>query len=201
MKNNHIFVLRFFLSVLFFLGFSQAQFLYDPEPPANMAFVRLVNSDDKTFNLTVGEADFGKIESFSITKYRTVSQGDYKILASTVKISQGKFYTLVKQGDKIVVFEDSSSVKSKALLSVYNLSKNSISLKTDDGKVTVFQDIGKNLQKTQAVNAIKVGFSIFNGMIKIYSIPPVQLERDKVYCFFVFSDSKSMFIVSETQKN
>jgi hypothetical protein len=49
--------------------------LYDPDPPAGSAFVRVVNGTAEATTAALGERDFGSVASHSATQYRVVQQG------------------------------------------------------------------------------------------------------------------------------
>jgi len=199
------FVNRFTLAFLLGFGSVSAQLLYDPEPSANSAFVRVLNVLDFAQKVDLGGLTFDSIQALSVTPYRSIPQGKQLFTFMGKKIGLSfvgqKFYTVVVRENNPVVFEDAASSRTKALISLYNLSQlETVSLKTDDNKVTVIADVKPNVVKSQFVNAIKIGFLIVHNSKKFMGFPVLQLERNMSYSIFVFSPTKAIWMINSTQK-
>jgi alginate O-acetyltransferase complex protein AlgF len=183
-----------------------AQGLYDPEPPANSAFVRVINAGSGELKPGIDNVAYGAVGGFNASAYRVIPQGAHKLAAGAankeVNVLAKRFYSVVVNGGDVTVLEDPANPgQTKAGLAIYNLSKiGSIALKTDDGKTTVVDGVAPGTVKSQAVNAIKVGLAAFNGSSKIASFPAVQLERGSTYSTIVFSESKAVWVRSSTAK-
>lgn len=99
------------------------------------------------------------------------------------------------QNSNPILLEDMISSRTKALISVYNLSPlESVSLRTDDDKVAVIVDVKPNTVKSQFVNAIKIGFLMTQNTKKLTVFPALQLERGMSYSVFVFSPTKAIWV-------
>ena len=183
-----------------------AQGLYDPEPPANSAFVRVINAGTGEVKAGIDAVAYGAVAGQNASAYRVIPQGAHKLSAGAankeVNVLAKRFYSVVVNGSDVTVLEDPANPgQTKASLAIYNLSKiSSIALKTDDGKTTVVDGVAPGTVKSQAVNAIKVGLAAFNGSNKIASFPAVQLERGSTYSTIVFSESKAVWVRSSTAK-
>jgi alginate O-acetyltransferase complex protein AlgF len=183
-----------------------AQGLYDPEPPANSAFVRVINAGTGEVKAGIDAVAYGAVAGQNASAYRVIPQGGHKLAAGAankeVNVLAKRFYSVIVNGSDVTVLEDPANPgQTKAGLAIYNLSKiSSIALKTDDGKTTVVNDVAPGTVKSQAVNAIKVGLAAFNGSSKIASFPAVQLERGSTYSTIVFSESKAVWVRSSTAK-
>jgi alginate O-acetyltransferase complex protein AlgF len=183
-----------------------AQGLYDPEPPANSAFVRVINAGTGEVKAGIDAVAYGAVAGQNASAYRVIPQGGHKLAAGAankeVNVLAKRFYSVIVNGSDVQVLEDPANPgQTKAGLAIYNLSKiSSIALKTDDGKTTVVNDVTPGTVKSQAVNAIKVGLAAFNGSSKIASFPAVQLERGSTYSTIVFSESKAVWVRSSTAK-
>ena len=183
-----------------------AQGLYDPEPPANSAFVRVINAGSGELKPGIDAVSYGAVAGFNASAYRVIPQGAHKLAAGAankeVNVLAKRFYSVIVNGGDVQVLEDPANPgQTKAGLAIYNLSKiSSIALKTDDGKTTVVDGVAPGTVKSQAVNAIKVGLAAFNGSSKIASFPAVQLERGSTYSTIVFSESKAVWVRSSTAK-
>ena len=183
-----------------------AQGLYDPEPPANSAFVRVINAGSGELKPGIDSVAYGAVGGFNASAYRVIPQGTHKLAAGAankdVNVLAKRFYSVIVNGSDVQVLEDPANPgQTKAGLAIYNLSKiGSVALKTDDGKTTVVDGVTPGTVKSQAVNAIKVGLAAFNGSGKIASFPAVQLERGSTYSTIVFSESKAVWVRSSTAK-
>jgi alginate O-acetyltransferase complex protein AlgF len=183
-----------------------AQGLYDPEPPANSAFVRVINAGSGEVKAGIDAVAYGAVAGQNASAYRVIPQGAHKLAAGAankeVNVLAKRFYSVIVNGSDVTVLEDPANPgQTKAGLAIYNLSKiASVALKTDDGKTTVVDGIAPGTVKSQAVNAIKVGLAAFNGSSKIASFPAVQLERGSTYSTIVFSESKAVWVRSSTAK-
>jgi alginate O-acetyltransferase complex protein AlgF len=183
-----------------------AQGLYDPEPPANSAFVRVINAGSGGLKAGIDAVSYGSVGGFDASAYRVIPQGAHKLSAGgaskDVNVLAKRFYSVVVNGSDVQVLEDPANPgQTKAGLAIYNLSKiASVALKTDDGKTTVVASVAPGTVKSQPVNAIKVALAAFNGSSKIAGFPAVQLERGSTYSTIVFSESKAVWVRSSTAK-
>jgi alginate O-acetyltransferase complex protein AlgF len=194
------------LTVTASLATVTAQGLYDPEPPANSAFVRVINAGTGEVKAGIDAVAYGAVAGQNASAYRVIPQGAHKLAAGAankeVNVLAKRFYSVIVNSSDVQVLEDPANPgQTKAGLAIYNLSKiSSIALKTDDGKTTVVDGVAPGTVKSQAVNAIKVGLAAFNGSSKIASFPAVQLERGSTYSTVVFSESKAVWVRSSTAK-
>ncbi len=176
---------RLFLA-LFVAGTAFAQDgLYDPAPPANSAFVRVAGMPTATLGGKAVTAQPG-----AASAYVVIPQGDFAAkvgaASSTLKAEAGKFYTVVSIGGKLALLtDDAASNRAKALLTVYNLSKSSVDLKTADGKTTVVTAIKSGASGSRAVNGITVDLSAFAGAKALGTVKSVKLERGNAYALVV----------------
>jgi alginate O-acetyltransferase complex protein AlgF len=187
-----------------------AQGLYDPEPPANSAFVRVINAGSGEVKAGIDAVAYGAVAGQNASAYRVIPQGAHKLAAGAankdVNVLAKRFYSVIVNGSDVTVLEDPANPgQTKAGLAIYNLSKMaSIALKTDDGKTTVVDGVVPGSVKSQAVNAIKVSLAAFNvsskSESKIAAFPAVQLERGSTYSTIVYSESKAVWVRSSTAK-
>lgn len=180
------------LSTILLLTSAAAQEgLYDPAPPANSAYVRAFNLDSSSNGLTVDRKDFGKINPLAASAYLILPEGRHNAVVNkdsqSVQFTAGKYYTLLLKGEKIQVLEDDRNTnRAKALITLYNLTDTrNITLRTADGKATVFKEVEIGQNKSQAVNGIKVALSVLNGSAVVQAFKETQLERGASYSVFV----------------
>ncbi len=172
--------------------------LYDPAPPANSAFVRVINAPAATLGGKAVTAQPG-----AASPYVVVPQGDFAArvgtLSSTLKAEAGKFYTVITTGGKLALLLDQAADnRAKALLTVYNLSKSSIDLKTADGKTAVVAAVKPGASGSRAVNGITVDLSAFVGDKALGTVKAVKLERGNAYALVV--TETGMTVTASTTK-
>lgn len=135
------FMLAGVASLVMMAGVVQAndQQLYDPAPPADAAFVRVVNGTANAVDVTVGSAAYAKVAKGAAATYQIVKEGEYKpsvvVAGKTseeagLKVAAGKYYTLAVVSDAadadgvaLKEMEDAQmSNPAKAYVYFYNLS-------------------------------------------------------------------------------
>jgi alginate O-acetyltransferase complex protein AlgF len=148
--------------------------LYDPEPPADSAYVRVVRATGSgTVALSVdGEVRVAKLESASASDYMVIGAGHHVLAATGVGRKEAEFSTAVNviagramtiaytdAGKAPLIFEDKANAnKLKAILAVYHLADKSgvVDIRSADGKVSVFSQLATNTSRSLMVNPIKI---------------------------------------------
>lgn len=173
--------------------------LYDPAPPANSAFVRVLNAPTATLGTKVVIAQKG-----AASPYVVIPQGDFTAKLGTVsgklKVDAGNFYSVVVNNGKLMLLTDQSADnRAKAVLTIYNLTKtSSVDLKTADGKTTVVSAIKSGESGSRAVNGITVDLSAFDGAKAVGTLKGVKLERGSSYAL-VLTDAGLTLTTSTTK--
>ena len=173
--------------------------LYDAAPPANSAFVRVLNAPtailaDKYVTASKGAA----------SPYVVIPQGDFTAkvgnISSKLKVEAGNFYSLISSGTTLVLLADQAATnKAKALLTIYNLSKsNSVDLKTADGKTSVVSGVKAGSSGSRAVNGITVDLTAFDGIKALGTVKGLKLERGSAYALVV-TDAGMIVTTSSTK--
>lgn len=161
--------------------------LYAPTPPANSAFVRLVNTQTKQ----VGAYQVFKAGS------QTLSLGG---AVQVLQLEAGNFYTAVWSGKQWWVNQDrTASSLLQARVAVYNTSNKSIAVKTSDAKQVLWDKIDPQGYAMRPINPVKVRLAVFVDK-KSLPLPETQLEANTAYSIFVFDDAttKIAFWVQNT---
>ena len=190
-----------FALLLASLASAQDTGLYDPAPPANSAFVRVLNAPTATLGDKAITADKG-----AASAYVVIPQGDItaKLGAVSGKLSveAGKFYSVAPFGGKLMLLTDQAADnKAKALLTIYNLSKNaSVDLKTADGKTTVVSGVKPGESGNRAVNGITVELAAFSGTKTLGALKSVALQRGSAYAIVVTDGGVTMTTSSTKTK-
>ena len=181
------------------LAVAQNTGLYDPAPPANSAFVRVLNAPTATLGDKTVTADKG-----AASAYVVIPQGDVTAkvgaLSGKLNVEAGKFYSVVPLAGKLVLLTDQAADnKAKALLTIYNLSKNaSVDLKTADGKTTVVTGVKPGESGNRVVNGITVELAAFSGTKTLGALKSMALQRGSAYAIVV-TDSGVTMTTSSTK--
>jgi alginate O-acetyltransferase complex protein AlgF len=183
------------------LGFAVAQEtgLYDPAPPADSAFVRVINMPAATLGGKAVTALKGAASSYVV-----IPQGDFAAKLGTatskLKVEAGKFYSVVNVGNKVTLLTDQAAEnRAKALLTIYNLSKSAtVDLKTADGKTVVVAGVKTGESGSRTVNGITVDLAAFAGTKALGTLKGVKLERGNAYAL-VLTDTGLTLTQSSTK--
>jgi alginate O-acetyltransferase complex protein AlgF len=150
--------------------------LYDPEPPADSAYVRvIVTSREASVDVMVdGHPRIRKLGGAEASDYMVLAAGKHTIalhpagkatayLSTTIDVVRGRAMTLAftaLQANTVpVIFEDkANSNKLKALLVVYHLDAKAgpLDLLTADGNTKVFSSLAFGASSTIQVNPIAI---------------------------------------------
>jgi alginate O-acetyltransferase complex protein AlgF len=153
-----------------------AGLLYDPEPPADSAYVRvLVVSNDSAIDVVIdGKPRVTKLNAGDVSDYMVLSAGKHTIalhntskttpaLSHTVEVVAGKAMTVAfasaKPGIAPTIFEDKANTnKLKSLVSAYHLDGKAgpLNLMTADGGTKVFSNLSYGGSNSIQVNPISV---------------------------------------------
>lgn len=165
------------LAGLFFTAQAQqAGLLYDPEPPADSAYVRvIVTSHEGALDVYVdGRLRIRKLASGEASEFMVLPAGPHTLalhpagkpnvqLSSPLEVIKGRALTVafthLKPNSAPVVFEDkTNSNKLKAVLAVYHLDAKAgpLDILTADGKTKVFTGLSYGTPASIQVNPITV---------------------------------------------
>lgn len=186
------------------LGWTAAQDegLYAPAPPADAAFVRVLNTGQGEVTPTLGDTSFQALLYGKVSPYRVVLQGDADLSAGnvtdTLSLQAGRFYTVIV-GESASLLEDPTlENRAQTLLLLYNASSEPVNLKTADGATDVIPDVLPGEVGSIPVNPISVAFGAFSGDDALTTFDEVQLERSAAYSTFVLPDDTATFVQNTT---
>jgi alginate O-acetyltransferase complex protein AlgF len=164
-----------------------AGLLYDPEPPADSAYVRVIlASHDGLIDIQVdGRPRIRNLKSGEFSDYMVLSAGKRTIsihtagksvanLSSSIDVVRGKAMTVafteLKTGKTPIVFEDKANTnKLKVQLAVYHLIEKAgpLDVLTADGNTKVFSGVAFGASTSLQVNPISIDLIATNGGDKI----------------------------------
>ena len=168
--------------------------LYAAEAPDGATFIRVVNAD---VSGTIPQAEIGgkvikDIDPMAASPYIYLPEGTYKLSvgdqSKPITMGKDRFYTAVvlDSGELKILSDKTFKNPRKALISFYNLTGDGgVSLKTADGKVSVVDPLDPLSVANREINAVKVSLGAFAGGQAVAQTPPVNLQRGKVFSFFV----------------
>jgi alginate O-acetyltransferase complex protein AlgF len=202
--------LRLFLLAPLALGLAlAAPPLYSPAPPADSAFVRVVNaSAGASIQVSAGNITLAsKLAYGTVSAYRVVKQGmtgfDAAGKHTDLKLEAGRFYTLaLERGRWASVTDRSSADINKARIGVYNFSdRKDVSLKTADGQVALLENLEPDGYELVQVNPVRAQLAVFSGG-KGIPFSEVQLEANVAYSVIVVGSGtrvKASWVRNTTQ--
>ncbi|WP_424952837.1 alginate O-acetyltransferase AlgF [Deinococcus sp.] len=176
--------------------------LYQAAPPANAAFVRVVNALDGTpLTVTLAGQPFEEaLAAHGVGAYHLVLQGSPLLalpalhVSQTLNVAAGHFYTVALSGTRaraaLSVLGDAQGPRvTQARLSFYNLSASPASLLTSDGKVTLVQGLAALGTHSLDVNPVNVQLRVEQDGHTLTTLAPARLQARSAYSVFVFAGS------------
>ena len=82
--------------------------------------------------------------------------------------------------------------KQKALVRVQNLSDQSLTLKTADGKTEVVKPVAAKGRGEREINPVKVSLALYEGDKKVSDLKPVALERGEAAVLYVTGSGSNL---------
>jgi|GEM_PF-3338476 len=158
--------------------------LYPDAPPADVAFVRVVNTSDAMVNdITLSGISLGDVDPKSVTEYAVLTQGDAEIKIGDASFNQtlvaGDYYTASMVGENLTILNDHKiDTPTKAVIALYNFSDiENISLVSTTHNADIFKDVSSGQKDARDINAVSIGIAVKNGDAIIAEMADVKLER------------------------
>ena len=172
--------------------------LYGPSAPKGSTFVRLYNAASSPTAASVGNTQIKQVGAQASSDFSFLPGGDYTAQVGgksvPVKLAADKYYTLVNNngGNPQLIEEPPFKNKQKALVRVQNLSDQSLTLKTADGKTEVVTPVAAKGRGEREINPVKVNLALFAGDKKVSDVKPVALERGEAAVLYVTGSGSSL---------
>ena len=176
--------------------------LYQAAPPANAAFVRVVNAlEGSPLRVTLSGQPFEDALAFrDVSAYHVVPQGSPLLAVTPMKLSvplrieAGHFYTVALTGTRskaalTILGESTTPSVTQARVSFYNLGAAAASLLTSDGKVTLFKSLAPLSARSMNVNPINVQLRVDQNAHTLSTLAVTRLQARQSYSVFVFGGS------------
>jgi alginate O-acetyltransferase complex protein AlgF len=171
--------------------------LYSPAPPADSAFVRLINATSNASSAAIDNASLAEqLKPAQVSAYRIFKQGTHVLVSGATKtnltLEAGGFYTVaLLAGHWWVNADRGASSLTQSRLSAYNLSKVDVAIKTSDSKLTVWNKLQPEHYDMMAVNPVKIKLAVNVGKQSL-PLPETQLEPNIAYSVIVVGDAKTL---------
>jgi len=172
--------------------------LYGPTAPKGSTFVRLYNAASAPAAASVGNTQIKQVGAQASSDFSFLPGGDYTAQVGgksvQVKLASDKYYTLVNSGsgNPQLIEEPPFKNKQKALVRVQNLSDQSLTLKTADGKTEVVTPVAAKGRGEREINPVKVNLALYAGDKKVSDVKPVALERGEAAVLYVTGSGSSL---------
>lgn len=167
------------------LSFAQAggdDALYDPAPPADSAFVRVVYAGGGAIEPSLGGSSLGAMSDAAIGDYVIIPGGDHALSLGgseeTLNIGTGNYYSILVKGGEAELHEDTVLENpSKAQIRFYNLSDATAALHAPAHKIDIFKEIAPMSGTDRAINAVALTLEAKIGNTVAGSFEKLDLVR------------------------
>ncbi len=168
------------------------QELYDPAPPANAAFVRVINAtNNDTLKVTVSGIAYDKVAKGSAAAYQVVKEGEVKpsvvaagktVEATAVKVDAGKYYTFAVTGEGSVIavkeIEDALMANpAKSYVYFYNMSDAAAASLTAPVQKADVVKASAGTAGSRDVNPLTLDLAVMADGKEVKAFPKVSLQR------------------------
>jgi len=175
--------------------------LYDPQPPANSAYVRVINAAaGNAVDVSVdGRARLRGIGPGEASEYLVLPAGKRALAIGATKVeldvAAGRALTVAFKGDaKPWIFEDKANTnKLKAVVAVYYLADKgaAVDVLTADGATKVFTGVAPGTSTGRAVNPIKVDLIAANaGSTAALAKANLAMEPGGTYSLLIYPGAR-----------
>lgn len=202
------------------VGAQPTGLLYDPEPPADSAYVRVMTlgGDGVADILVDGRSRIQKVTPGEPSEFMVLSAGKHSIavqpagkpaalLTTTLDVVRGRAMTIVftspKSGVAPTVFEDKTNAnRLKALLSVYHLDPGvgPLDVSTADGNAKVVTNLTYGTSKSISVNPISVDLVVAKSADKApLAKTSIAMMQGGTYSILLISDANGKLTARAVQ--
>lgn len=162
--------------------------LYDAPPPADAAFVRVLNAGEAGgVELAVADAAFS-VGANTVSPYEFVTRGSYDATWASSKLALSveaqKYYTIIipADGSEPKVVEDAALANpARAGLYFYNATDKPLQLdaKVNGKQAAIFKDVAPGATAFREVNPFEVAFIVVDGGTPAFELPATAMVRQQ----------------------
>lgn len=178
--------------------------LYDAVPPADSAFVRVLNASAAPVEVSVsGKSNTLKISGVQMSSYVFMEQGERSIKVNdqtiSVPMASNTATTLVFDGGRLMPIQDEFSEDNRrAKVVFYNLTDAALKLKTLDGKHVIVDDVNGGQMGTRKVNEVKMTFAAYAGDAKVADFEEMFMRRGRSYSYVILGNGSGYSALTVT---
>lgn len=195
-----------------------ADLLYDPEPPADSAFVRVIHdSHDSAFDVLVdNKTRIRNLASGEVGEYLVLPMGKHLLTlqkegktatTAQIEVDSGHLLTVafpsLRPNTKPRIFEDKAgSNKLKAMLAVYRLDTlpGTLDIVTANGNTRVFSDLPSGSSRQLSVNPITIELLANNSQDKsIQTRANLVMSPGATYSLFLLTGADGKLTAKAVQ--
>lgn len=204
MKRSLLILFSLFglLSHLSYAQEEHADALYAAAAPSDSAFVRVINLSDRSVSWAMSSKNQAQqVAPGQIGAYRFTASGP-----TVIEIGQQKLTPTFEKNSATTYVYDGQSVQSlndnfvnepkKAQIGFYNLSGQSLALKTADGRHEIVPTLANGQNGNRMVNELKIAFSAYNGEQAVVSFPETFLKKGRTYSYLVLPSTNGLRAIS-----
>lgn len=192
-----LFLLPIFVIALAHPALAEDEGLYDAVPPEGSAFVRFIHAEQGASELVpkINGRERDGVKFGGVKPYGVVAHGKVSVEMGSATLdfdteAKGYYTVILQNGTLRFVKDPALQDELKAQIIVYNLTtRDDITLKTADGKVSVIGPVKAGEVMDRAVNPIKVSFAVYAGDQKYADLSDWPLERQESYVIAVVDDA------------
>ncbi len=166
--------------------------LYDPAPPADSAFVRLVNGGTAKIGGVIGNIQFKNVSAPGASPYSLLKEGVYDLVVNGKKtritIKSGGYYSFAVAGDGSVITINDPLIKNpaKAMIYFYNLSDaKEASLRAPSHNTDIIGKQTSGSGSAKEINALTLDIAITANNIDVARYANTGLKRRTGYSFIL----------------
>lgn len=181
-----------------------AQALYDAPPPPGSTFIRVSNGTAVAGVVArVGTQTLPALPPFATSTYLFLQPGEVELTvgerSATHSLAADHYYTAALTTDGVKLFDlKGFSSQLKSMIILYNLLPDAtLSLKTADGKTTVFADVAPYSAVQREINPLTVQFALFRGDQKFADVPAKSFDRGQPSSLMVAGTTAAPTLVWE----
>lgn len=173
--------------------------LYDPAPPPDSAFVRLLNTTgDKPISGILGSVSFKDVKD--VSPYMVLKAGTYDLSVNKAKesfeIKAGGLYSFAysKDGKKeaLLSFEDAQITDpAKATVYFYNLSDKEASLRAPNFNTDIISKVAAGTSQSKELNALTLDVALTVENTDIETFKAIELKRRNGFTFMLLGKAPS----------
>lgn len=165
---------------------------YALTPPADSAFVRLVNAaGNQPINGLLGNLTFKETEGFS--PYKTIKKGKYDISVDktkkSIRLRGGKiyslFYTRKHKKGVLTLMEDPLPDSSLAMIYFYNFSDQEAFLRAPNFNTDILSKVAAGTSQAKAFEALTLDVALTVDNLDIKTFPGIALAYKRGFSFLL----------------